>query len=212
MSDTTHSHGKIIGVMGRKHSGKDAVAQAIIEVDKYKWERVAFADPMKEMAVAMDVVIEVLGRREQQLFCGDFEHDHTPTYFRLAAFVKHHGWEKAKQCDDVRRFLQRLGTEGGRKCIYEDVWVDRTFQFDVIPFVNAGVSVVIPDTRFSNEIEAVQNAGGELWRVERPGLADDGDKHVSEHEWRSVTPDRLILNDGTLADLNDRVREILWAR
>ena len=65
--------------------------------------------------------------------------------------------------------------------------------------------VVIPDVRFLNEADYVED-NGEVLRVERPGL-NSTDGHVSENELNDywIAPDRVIVNDGTLADLGGKV-------
>jgi hypothetical protein len=72
-----------------------------------------------------------------------------------------------------RHAMQTLGTEWGRKLIHPDIWVDATMraaeQFD---------KVVIPDVRFPNEVAAVTNRGGWVYRITRPGVEQDD--HESE--------------------------------
>jgi len=65
---------------------------------------------------------------------------------------------------------------------------------------DADVDVVIPDLRHVNEFEAVLEAGGQVWKVVRPGSSPRGMDtlldHISESEW-----DYVIGNTGTLEDL-----------
>lgn len=189
---------KMIGIMGAKHAGKDTVGKMVIEADP-SFRRVAFADVMKEMAVAIDPYVQ----------------ENKPGRFtRLASLVSVAGWEEAKDHDDVRRFLQRLGTEGGRGCLGEDIWVNATWRRYVYPFsdpigndttYDPDTSFVFTDVRFPNEIQSIRRAGGEIWRVERPDLVEDGDQHTSERAWRDEAPDVVIINDYTLADLRRKV-------
>lgn len=211
---------RLIGLSGMKQSGKDTVAQIIME-QQPSFVRLAFADPMKAMALAINplIVVDVDDWEKLPDFAGEVLagasgiHDDRGflCVYRLSEVVERLGWEAAKKITDVRVFLQRLGTEGGRRCIHENVWVDRTMA-DVIQALNDHHSVVITDVRFRNEIRSIQLYGGQLWRVNRLSLQEDTSatgKHTSEHEWRSVVPDRFIENNGTLADLQVAVREAL---
>lgn len=228
---------KFIGLCGPKHGGKDTVAQMIIDRDP-RYLRVAFADIMKRMALAMDPYVLIFDSIEWEEELWTFNellsvrrlpgamHDdwyHTTT-LGLSELVAHVGWEKAKEVKDVRRFLQSLGTEGGRNCLGPDIWVDATFRQSVFPFLDPvghedtyipDARFVFTDVRFTNEIAAVrgggygsggaaQRKGGELWRIDRPD-AEDGDPHPSEREWREATPDWVIENHEGLDELRASV-------
>ena len=84
--------------------------------------------------------------------------------------------------------------------------------------------VVITDARFPNEINMIRKQGGVVVRVKRGedpewfGLAERDpasmpqvypDVHASEYSWCSITPNYLITNDGTLADLQATVTDLL---
>lgn len=207
--------GRLIGLCGQKRSGKDTVAQSIMEADA-SFERVAFADVMKSMSKAINPIIEVTWLQSNQMSItgahpvGE-DSVREVAYYRLADVVGAIGWENAKEIPDVRHFLQKLGTEGGRDHLGSDVWVDAAFN-QIIPILNQGTSVVVTDARFKNEIERLRECGGQLWRVDRPKLAADTTAtgtHASEVEWRKVKPDHVILNDGSLEDLDGRVADAL---
>jgi hypothetical protein len=71
-----------------------------------------------------------------------------------------------------------------------------------------GRKVVIDDVRFPNEAEMIRNLGGELWLVDRPGVAYDGD-HASEGALADVLPDAVINNSGSLENLQAIVHGLL---
>lgn len=98
-----------IGLTGRATSGKDSVGQIL--VSEYQYTRVAFADALKSMALALDPIVDRLGQ-ETLLH---------PV--RLHALVRADGWEAAKMNPEVRRFLQALGTEAVRDHLGEDAWI-----------------------------------------------------------------------------------------
>ena len=102
-----------------------------------------------------------------------------------------------------RRLLQTLGTEWGRQMIHEDIWIRATMQRMLY-----GGDYCLPDVRFANEARAIKEAGGVVWRVERPGhslLAGAAAAHASEQGVTDADIDSRIVNDGTLADLQATV-------
>jgi hypothetical protein len=99
--------------------------------------------------------------------------------------------------------LQRMGTEAMRKNVDDDIWIKATMR-KVIS------SHVITDVRFPNEAKAIKEAGGVLWRIDRPSLGPAEDMHVSEtalNDWDSW--DAVIVNDGTTVELGEKVKTIM---
>lgn len=178
----------LIGLMGQKRSGKDTAASILVR--DYGYVRYAYADPMKQAAYALDPLI------------GEVALPGALTGVkRLSDIVDALGWERAKECPEVRRTLQRLGTEVGRNHFGDSFWVDLTMS----QVADAEGPVVITDARFPNEADAIRRAGGIIVEVRRPGLPDE-DGHASEHAWRSVRPNAVLDNDGTVEDLEERIR------
>ncbi len=72
---------------------------------------------------------------------------------------------------------------------------------------NIGMDMVVIDIVSNGEADAIRNAGGQIWLLQRPGyLTRGGDAY------RGITPaadDRGLLNDGPLAALYARVDELL---
>lgn len=98
-----------------------------------------------------------------------------------------------------RQWQQWLGTEFGRHRIRDSLWTDIAMA-EVGVLRAAGKSVAIDDMRFPNEYAAVQAAGGETWRVVRPGQQVTS-QHVSEGQLDALSMPG-IFNDGTVADLH----------
>lgn len=103
-----------------------------------------------------------------------------------------------------RHLMQTLGTEWGRKCIADDLWIQiwrlKTCRYPM---------VVADDVRFPNEAQVIKEMGGEIWRIERPGNVNQED-HASEgalDNWDGF--DRIIINDGSVLDLGSKVKEAL---
>jgi hypothetical protein len=102
-----------------------------------------------------------------------------------------------------REALQQLGTEWGRR-MWGDTWIAMALRrasgfLNGIRVKKPGADahtfapnwiierhdvVVVSDVRFVNEVRAIREIGGEVWRIERPnaGLGGDFGKHLSETE------------------------------
>ncbi len=100
-----------------------------------------------------------------------------------------------------RLAAQRIGTEVGRE-LYAPLWIEIALRHVADQTTSP---VVISDTRFMNEAQAIKDAGGEVWFVERKGagLLGVAGQHASERELLDVRAlsDVRIINDGSLADL-----------
>jgi len=103
----------------------------------------------------------------------------------------------------ARHMLQMLGTQWGRACIHPDFWV-MIARAKTERIMRDGESVVIDDARFPNEAAMIRDLGGELWRIDRPGVSYDG-SHESEGGLEDITPDRVIVNDGTIDQLKEKI-------
>ena len=117
----------------------------------------------------------------------------------------------------VRDVLQILGTDLLRKGFNENIHVAAT-----LGSIKKDEKVIITDTRFENELEAVKKRDGITIRVSRPCEecnVIDGHKMIphkiypSEHSSESALDNEVfdyeIINDGTISDLIDKIRNIL---
>lgn len=163
----------IIGLHGKKRSGKDTCADYI--VNKYGFVKIGFADMVRESLYALNPWID--------------------GYLRYADAIDTYGYEYAKDnFPEVRRLLQHLGTEVGRNLIHPDVWVD-LLNKRLIP----GFNYVIPDCRMENEAQFVLDAGGPVFHIIREtGLEDS---HSSELPLSEKFISHHIYNGNTLEDL-----------
>ena len=168
----------IIGLSGYAQSGKDTVAKILIE--NYGYERVAFADAIKDLLIKMNPILE--------------------DGYRLNEHVQEFGWELAKARPEVRRLLQDLGL-GARVIIDDHIWVVAALQ----KMYDVDKNYVITDVRFENEAVMVKQIFGEVWRIEREGVGPIN-SHVSESQLSNWDFDRIINNNGTLEDLAIEVK------
>ncbi len=183
----------IIGLCGVAQSGKDSAAEWLVKHHGYT--RFAFADALKRVAADCNPWLPVEGG---ELAAGVT----TGTVASLRFLVDHLGPDGAKQVHAVRQFYQDLGV-AVRTHVGADAWVDA-----VLRNVHEHSPVVISDTRFRNEADAISARGGYVLRVIRPFVTACND-HVSEHDLDDYPVDGTIYNDGELCDLGACVEDVL---
>lgn len=110
------------------------------------------------------------------------------------------------------RHLQKtIGTEWGRQCVHPEVWL-RVWRIQAEKIQAQGKLVVVDDLRFPNEYDMLRAlAGTELWRVnatQRLGPQPPS-THASDSALEARFFDRLIINNGTLAQLFNTVHSFL---
>ena len=169
----------VIGLAGYKGCGKDAIASWLVK--QHGFTKLAFADPLREIMHQMNPIV------------GDFARN-PPMRYRDAVGI--YGYDEAKRLyPEMRRLMQELGATA-RDVIDPYVWID------VLEKHLPPGPVVITDVRYPNEANMIQDIGGVVFRVLRPGTAPDG--HSSEAQDFPVG--FVVLNDesiplGQLADL-----------
>ncbi|MEU1074305.1 MULTISPECIES: hypothetical protein [unclassified Streptomyces] len=168
-----------IGLIGRARSGKDTVGQWLTNHRGYR--RVAFADPLKEMALRLNPIIEGSGDS-----------------WRLKETVTETGWESAKDAyPEVRRLLQELGA--AVRTMDEDFWLRQALATVADVDERTGLPCVITDVRYPNEAESLKRAGFTLVYIDRPGIP-----HLDHESEGAIAPDvadHILINNGTVADL-----------
>lgn len=171
----------IIGLSGYAQSGKNTVADIL--VDHHGFIQLAFADAIRDFVYEINPMVAC-----------------SPTGY-LQDLVNLKGWDEAKQEPQVRRLLQSTGL-AGRNMIDEYLWVALTLSQIKDPQEG---KYVITDVRFPNEAAALTSQGGQIWRIERPGV-DAVNDHVSETALDAWIFDETILNDGTIEDLKKKIK------
>jgi hypothetical protein len=189
----------IVGLAGYATAGKDSAADALVE--RAGFVKIAFADSLRACAVALDPIVghQVV---EEEYEPGRFGPVVTP--IRYTEAIDRHGYIEAKaRYPELRRTLQRLGTEVGREIIGPDVWVDATFNL-----LGESGDVAIADMRFPNEAKAVKARGGIAVRVDRPGVGPAND-HPSEMALDDWPFDARVGNGSTLEALGDEIMDVI---
>lgn len=173
----------IVGLVGKKRSGKNTAADFICEtVSGYglSVRQFAFADEVKKICGSL------YGLSERQLY-GDLKE------------VPDQKWGLS-----ARQILQKFGTEVARQ-VHPETWIRVVMDRD-IPAHKADVSV-ITDVRFPNEADFIRSRGGVLVRIERP-QAVFSDSHSSETEMDSISTEYHLTNDSGLHQLERHCEEL----
>jgi len=194
---------KIIALCGAKRCGKDVLAEHL--VNKYNYERVAFADPLK-LAV-------------KSLF--NFDDDQV-------GIGKDNGEGKKDIVDEnwgitPRSALQFFGTEIMQEKIQEILpninknFFANTLKNNIINKMNTneGQSFVISDLRFMHEYKAlfsipkIRKEDIVVIRVIRPSNLSVADPHISEIEYMKIPYDVLLMNDDTIENYINKFEKII---
>lgn len=122
-------------------------------------------------------------------------------------------WDGSKD-ERGRHILQYVGTDIIRKQA-PDFWVD--FISNVLTYFRDNWDwVIIPDSRFPNEINKLISNGFDVThvRVVRPNfkspLTEEQQKHLSETALDDVKPNFYIYNEGSIEELNEKIK--LWVK
>ena len=91
--------------------------------------------------------------------------------------------------EDIRAIYQEYG-EVAKKLQGSDYWLDRLKP--VLSALDTSKATIVTDVRFKFEAEWINQQGGVVVVVTRPG--SDGDDHVSEQDWRQIDADHQIEN------------------
>ena len=179
---------RVIGLTGRMGAGKDASA-ALLSMLGY--HRIAFADQVRHE------VTDAIRRKQFPV-----EAVNSLIWPHLIDATTDEVWEKPTS-DRMRRILQWWGTEYRRKQD-PDYWIKAAVQH-----VGALGCYVFTDVRFPNEVAAIRELHGHVWKIWRPVEPSGIPGHISERMVDEITPDLTIENTGTLLDLAKKLREAL---
>jgi hypothetical protein len=202
----------IIGVCGFIGSGKDTIADYLVNFHEFRRE--SFANTLKDAVSAV------------------FGWDRTMLEGRTKAARE---WREqvdpwwAERLDmpnlTPRYILQYWGTEVCRKGFHDDIWIASLEN----KLRNSPDDVVISDCRFPNEIKSIRDAGGIIVWVKRGELpewydtavqANQGNNvainelkmkkiHASETSWVGTDFDVVLDNNGSIDDLYAEVRSLV---
>lgn len=188
----------IIGIAGYAGAGKDTAAAALASLPG--WRQDSLAAPLKAMALDLNPWIRIPGTKTT----GGTYMDHIFTTLQGLFETCGRDWERAKRYEGVREFLQRLGTEGVRKHLGENVWADALYLRHITETnsVDGPSHTVVADVRFPNEALICD----QLLLVIRPGVGPVND-HPSDAGLPHSLASHIIVNDGSIKELHEKVRK-----
>ena len=184
----------LIGIVGLIGSGKDTVAQRLVE--KHGYVRDSFAKSLKDAVSSMF-------NWDREMLEGD------TTSSRHWREQPDKFWsERFGKPVTPRWVLQHFGTEVMRGHMYDAIWVDSCIGR------YKGQNTVISDTRFVNEIKTIKAHGGIIICVKRGELPtqkqmQERGAHQSEWDWLDSKFDITIQNNGTLEELYAKVDDLI---
>ncbi len=210
----------IIGICGFIGTGKDTVADYLVNVHEFRRE--SFASTLK------DAVSAIFGWDRLML-------EGRTKASREWREIPDEWWSQRLGRDITPRYiLQQWGTEVCRRGFHDDIWIASLQN----KLRNTQDDVVISDCRFPNEILGVRAAGGTVIWVQRgplpewyncalqenttpedqQWLLEDAEElmeqkypnvHASEWSWIGTEFDRVINNDGTMEDLYRQINSLV---
>ena len=202
----------IIGICGFIGSGKDTVADYLVNFHEFRRE--SFASTLK------DAVSSVFGWDRTML------EGRTKEAREWREQVDPWWAERLDMPTLTPRWvLQYWGTEVCRKAFHDDIWIASLEN----KIRTSKDHVVISDCRFPNEILSIRNAGGQILWVQRGELPDwydvaiDAYKgmniainelrmrkiHASETAWVGTEFDAVLDNNGTIDELYNQTKLIV---
>lgn len=206
----------IVCMSGKAGSGKDTVADYL--VSKHGFQRMAFADPLRDI-VQLVFVLDHDSVWDRKL--REFPLKNLPNYIELGKIcgsefisnktaIESVGNIKDENYWSVRKLLQFIGTEMFRNLINRDTWVMNFTQR-----MEPGVNYVISDCRFLNEYEWIKNKfGGKILFLDIIRKGCDGVKvglENHESERYKLPSDITIENNGTLEELYIKITNLIMS-
>jgi len=202
----------IIGICGFIGSGKDTIADYLVNFHEFRRE--SFASTLK------DAVASVFGWDRTML-------EGRTKEAREWREQVDPWWAARLDMPTLtpRWVLQYWGTEVCRKAFHDDIWIASLEN----KLRTSKDSVVISDCRFPNEIQSIRDAGGKIIWVQRGELPDWYDAavqanlghnwafqelkmrkiHASETSWVGTKFDAIVDNNGTITDLYTQAKLIV---
>jgi hypothetical protein len=202
----------IIGLSGYAKSGKDTVAEMILDIQPdSNWQIKKFSGKLKQIASILTGV--PADKFEDQ----DFKQSMLGPSWSRMVINSHLNVEDKKM--SVREFLQRLGTDAIRDGLHPNAWVNALMAdyrseevveklSDFISKVTPPSNWIVTDCRFPNEAQAIKDKGGIIVRIDRTGVSPVN-AHPSETSLDNWDFDYKIANVSDLVSLRQTVEVLL---
>jgi hypothetical protein len=197
----------IMGICGWIGSGKDTIADYLVNFHGYRRE--SFANSLKDAVSAVFGWDRILLEGRTQA-AREWREQVDPW------------WAARLNMPNLtpRWVLQYWGTEVCRHSFHDDIWIASLEN----KLRNSKDHIVISDCRFPNEVASIKNAGGQVIWVRRGALPEwyelavnhkesmataYPEVHISEYSWVETKFDYVLDNNGTVQDLYDQVEKLI---
>jgi hypothetical protein len=176
----------IIGFLGRKRSGKDTCADALMR--EFGGIKTSFAAPVKRLVMDLFNI-------DPAMICGDKTAE---TQYRVGLLgLAHSNWVDPMQLATIRTMLQWFGTDIVRN-VNHDAWIQWWFR----EHGRDNCIRYITDVRFQNEVDAILAAGGFIVKLNRGDRSDTHESEAGVDDIHVESPRFITFNnaDMTLAE------------
>jgi energy-coupling factor transporter ATP-binding protein EcfA2 len=177
---------KLIGISGKRGSGKDTVARLLQQLQPERgWQVLSFGDAIKSVCAAL------AGEDAGPYYSQAGKTELLPVFGRTRG-----------------EMLQQVGQ--AMRVWEPNIWVDAFFSR-----LPENTCVLVPDVRYPSEADPIRARGGLMLRVEGDPLKQQGDgtrddNHPSETVMDTYPHfDATIHNTGSWEDLTQQVRRLL---
>jgi len=206
----------VIGISGRMGSGKNTVGDIIEKLcltnNGPKFEQKSFARKLKQIASLLT------GFPVEDFEDQEFKKSYLGSEWGTVQQVPLNSIPPFADIQfnalmSVRELLQKLGTEAIRDGLHPNAWVNSLMCEYKRPKMSEynPSNWIITDVRFPNELEAIEDVKGLTLKVVRPVKKSKTTArlHPSETSLDKAEFNYTIINDGSIEDLIEKVRQIL---
>lgn len=191
---------KIIIFYGYKGCGKDTSFSILKKLSPRPFIKLSFAEKLRN--VVWELFHEKIVKKER--IWGTIEEKEEP----IEGWIIPTSYNFPEKYWTGRRLLQWFGTEVCRS-VDGNIWVNALIK-DVHKNITMK-NICITDCRFMNEYEILKKLKykKEFIRIDRNIGSNEFSLHASEKDIASFIPDHIIDNNGTIAELEDKIVEII---
>lgn len=213
----------IVGIAGRKRSGKDTVARILrlyelhtgcirndiindddIEymvdesITKYIAKMLTIDRPVSDMITSFAYKIKqitaiICNRSIEDIMSDNIKDVIIPSYI------------KCPLGNTFRHLFQYIGTEIGRNGLGKNVWIDSIVD-ELMEIEKQYSMAIISDVRFANEMKMLKLRQGVIIEI-RSNRTNNNDLHESE-SLKDIEPDYIIENNSSIEDLVHKTMDV----
>ena len=188
----------IIGLIGKKRAGKDTFADYLVE--KYGFIKLAFADPIKEVAsLILNIDYHKIKEIDKEKILPDYD-------ISLRQFYQIFGTELMR--NEIYKYLPQLE----KKIPRASIWIYNLLKKIENLKSKGYTKFVISDVRFNDEAQELYNNKGILVKILNEKAELNCDEHVSEKGINNISSKIIkytIHNNYTLKDYYNTIMALM---